>query len=203
MVYFEFKEHDGIIVKWNIELDVDKLKEIRKEAIENCSDIYHHEHKILITEEENKLANRYYRNKKVKVLEDDPEKCILTFDEYVYPRLIKLIDDLLDGDAHVVSEIISPVETNQNYYDESLKKLDEEISLIDNYNFDLKIRKLSQLRDLVAEAKANENKKNISKYYQLVRESLNLEFIDEIEYSEVYRVMNFFDMPCDEVIKTK
>ena len=199
MIYF--KKCGDYISKSYVTIDIDNLKNVREEVINNCSGIIHHEHVCNISEIENRLVGIDYKNLEKEKIDDVTYKII--YDEYKYPRLVELIDKLLSGDSSVISEIASPKETNQNYYDENIEKLNDEINTINNFSTDVKIRKLIELRKLIIEAEINRKRKNIAKYYEMVKTLITVHHIEDISLNTIEMVEKFFDISIDDVIKVK
>lgn len=200
MIYFK-KEKDGSISKWDVTYDEEKLKLIREEVIDKFSDVFYHEHYLTKEELEIIESNDIYKNIEKKQSSDN--KFFVTYEKYMYPRLVELIDSLLENDFSVLNEIETPIETKQNYYKDMIESLNEEIDTIDNYDVNRKIKKLEELREMIYESKKNKEKKDISKYYDMVNDTINIQLLRNLNVNDVVKFEEFFDINTEEVIKTK
>ncbi|MBQ1812663.1 MAG: hypothetical protein II119_01775 [Bacilli bacterium] len=201
MIYFE-KHRDGSISKWNITFDIDDLEIIKKQVMEKFHKVIHHEHDLDEDIAKARLESKKYHNfTMVKNL--NSETYHVTYDEYEYPRLVYLIEDLLCGDLSAISSIESPTETGQRKYNERIETLADEIDTIDNFDTDKKIRKLEELKVAIRESNINKSEKKLSKYYEMTQSVINRYLIAHLEPEEVENIESFFDMSIPEIVKAK
>ena len=95
---YYFKYNDTSIEKYIVNFNRDELLRLRNSVIVNCSELVHRE-----IDSENELrVNRKITNlKKYKV----GNKYHYSYDEYIYPRLVALIDMLLKHDDRAIDGI--------------------------------------------------------------------------------------------------
>ena len=123
--------------------------------------------------------------------------------EFSHPILIELIDKLLLNDFSVLQEIEAPKETGQNYYENLIISLDDEIDTIDNFDVDRKIKKLQELKEVLNKRNLNKNNNGLSRYYEMVQSIINMMLLDHMDEEEVEKLEDFFEMSVDKVIKDK
>jgi len=202
MYYFEGDKDK--ITKYKISFEEKELEKIKIEIINNCSTIIHREERTTFgmfgfgkSRFQDRLKYRNYREEKVGIKEyiDGPDEDIyhITYDEYIYPKLIELIDKLIKGDISVIEEIFNDDKIEKPIsYEEKIKKVSLELDKIDNLNIKEKRNKLNELEKVIKEAKLNENRKSIIYYYEEVKKIVIFNKEDEISLEEVERVRNFF-----------
>ncbi len=122
MYYFEVK--DNQVIKYVLELDEEKLKELRVEIIEKCSYITHHCHyasKDFEVREE--FRNVTWIKANVKEFDDTSveDHYSIDYDFYHFPLLVSLIDDILGYDIKAV-EKIKRLKSTPNKEEEFLKE---------------------------------------------------------------------------------
>jgi hypothetical protein len=114
-----FRKEEYFIVKYQVMIDEEKLKKLRWEIIDKCSLITHKCYKTTHRPNEFDYAHiRNYKEKKVGVIEYNdfysmPEdQYLVEYDYYEHPKLISLINLLLEGKVNVIDEIIKLQESN-------------------------------------------------------------------------------------------
>ena len=184
MIYFE-RCKDGSINKWDITYDEEDLRSIREEVIKNFSSIYSS------------------KKTSIKRSLNDGNDVTMLYYEFSHPKLIGLIDKLLLNDFSVLQEIEAPKETGQNYYEDLIISLDDEIDTIDNFDVDRKIKKLQELKEVLNKRNLNKNNNGLSRYYEMVQSIINMMLLDHMDEEEVEKLEDFFEMSVDKVIKDK
>ena len=198
MYFYEY--NNGRIDKFLVNIDEEKLENLRNEIINNCSEIIHRD--ITGIKGPNYfdyLKIRNYSEKRIGVKENsfyaDEIVYRFTYDEYIYPYLILLIEKLKQGETRVIGEIRNPdLSKEKTSYDQRIIELSKELDNIDNLNIIEKRNKLDELEKLIEIAKLNENQKSVYIYYLKVQQLIALELVDSINISEISKVINFFDL---------
>lgn len=200
MYYYADKKE--FVEKYLITFSKDELENLRIDVINNCSEIVHHEYDA--THGPNKydgLKIRNYSEKFIKIKESNdslqwPDQKIYhySYDEYKFPNLVSIIDELIKGNTFVLDEllndsIISKVET----IEERIKKASDELDNIDNLKIHEKKEKLNELQHLINLNELNKNQKSIIPYYDKLNKLLVLELVDTISKEELERVYQFFE----------
>jgi len=105
-------EDNDFYVKYSVEIDIDKINELRMKLIDDCSVVRHMCYKT--TMPPNKYDTEHIRNyseKMVRWIEYndlysmDEMEYLVEYDYYEEPELVRLIDSLLKKDASVINEI--------------------------------------------------------------------------------------------------
>jgi len=133
MYYFKIKEDS--IVKCQVNLDVEKLRQLRTEIIENCSQITHEKYettKLPIQTEHiknyhEKKLDKPYKTEKDRIIEMlfgivDIDTYLVEYDYYHYHKLVELIDRLLEGNTYVIKIIEDMRNTQLDEEDLTLKQ---------------------------------------------------------------------------------
>ena len=192
------------IFKYEVIVDKEKLEKLKYEVIEKCSIMEHKDY------ESTRLPTMYgildylkyrnYKDIKVGTVEYNdfysmPETLYrITYDLYHFPYLLELIEKLLNDDRTIIEEIFTINRKKELVsLDIRIKKLNGIIEKIDNINADKKIELLKELSDLLKQKELNKNQENIDKYYIKVRKLITFKKIDILNYSELKRVLDFYD----------
>lgn len=218
-MYF-YNVEGTMIVKYEVQLDYRKLKELKKQIIDNCSLI---EHK----KEESTTAIIYfnsgyiknYKSEKTNKKDFKTKRNIysVSYDVYEPPYLVYLINELLKENTSVITEILNyeeifDVEESKikNKYDELLKKIynpdyvkiyknpvpeQEDKSRIDS------LRELEKLlTDYQKEKEENNKKTNIEKYRMDVLNCIFLKEIQKLPIEYLSFVQNFFSESTEKTL---
>ena len=145
---YYFKYDDYIVYKYLVKFNRNEMITLRNSIINNCSELVHREI----------ICNTVIKsNKKIKNLKQNKvgEIYHYSYDEYVYPRLVSLIDLLLKNDdtaieaiidkSTIMSDIKGLVDGQKkiklmDYYDRLSNMLSFE--LMDIINFEVKKKRL-------------------------------------------------------------
>ncbi len=197
MIYYELD--DKVINKYEITYDINRINEIKKEIINNCSKIEHVE-----IEREYSFNDNYFENKLVKNHTSEP----IGFNEYydgtrsVYlhrfdlltpPNLVELIDRLLSDDKSAVNEIYFYQEEKVSF-DKEIDAKNKEIDSINNSDVDKKINKLKELKELLELKYINRDQKSTKEYYIKLLDYIHVTFISSINISDNNIISDFFNM---------
>lgn len=195
---FIFEIDGDNVNKYLVKYDKDKIKLLREEVIEKCSEIVYYEIDSVRRFGILECPTMYnYHCEKVGVHEyvDGPDEYIYhqTWNELKYPYLIMIIDDFISGNLGVLEEIYNPDFSKDNIsFKERInicsKELDEIVNL-DIYN---KERKLEELKDLLKLAELNKNQVPANGYYDKLRELIQFEFVSSIGRNDLEKVGEFF-----------
>lgn len=201
-----FKYGDTNIYKYRVIFDKEEIEKLKLEIINKCSRIVHNEyigHRFFSKVDNLKIRNLIRKKVGVQEFIDGPDEDIYRFsyDEYIYPSLVGLIDKLLAGDATVIDTIFDPGKISEHIsFKSSIERVSAELDQIDNLDIDKKRKKLDELQKLVDCEKLNRNQKPVSEYYQKLQSLITLEFVESISTEEVSKVNSFFS---SSKVKTK
>ena len=195
MIYF--KQNNNLIEKYYVTFDKVQLEELKNRIIYNCSFIEHKEN----TSEwgagyKDFNLVRNLKSKKVgehEYWEETRSIYKYTYDEYIPPRLVRLIDILLSGHSSSLTEIFNYDFSNDVSIDERIKKETEKFSLIDINDVYTKQEQLKKIDNLLKSKELNKDQENIKPYYDELISLIDLRLIDTISINEINRFESFFE----------
>jgi len=196
-----FVKKGNIIEKTNVIYDSEQLEKIRLEIVNNCSEIEHCEYDDVVgPNRSDSLRIRNYSAERIgkRELNDfyatDLDLYHYSYDRYNYPRLVSLIDRLLNGDAQAIFLISNPSLNNElPTVSERIKQSSQDLDAIDDSNINEKKKKIAELEKLLKLEKYNKNQQPVIDYYARVRNLITLEFVDLITMDEILRYTSFFN----------
>ena len=109
-----------------------------------------------------------------------------SFDEYIFPHIISLIDKLLKGNLDVLHEILNYNEILVDSKKELEKKINEMNENIDKIN-------PNELKDLIEEYQNIKPAKSVKPYLVELYSKFKLILVDEITMEDINKVYNFVD----------
>ena len=195
-----FRKNKDVIEKYNIVFDQQKLEELKKEIINNCSIIEHFRFESDYQpyfDNFNYIIN-YQCIPTDKYKEYDVEcrniNCY-TYDELKPPYLVELIEHLKDGSVSYLKEIIDYDITDKNEIDVEIDKTKEElIKSINEEKSEYEREQLNKkLEKLLVMKKLNQNRAPIAPYHKRLLELIKFELIDVITIDEITRVSEFLE----------
>ena len=197
MIYYELD--DKVINKYEITYDINRLNEIKKEIINNCSKIEHVE-----IEREYSFNDNYFENKLVKnhtsesigfkeYYDGTRSVYLHRFDLLTPPNLVELIDRLLSDDKSVINEIYS-YQDEKVSFDKEIDEKNKEIDNINNSEVDKKIEKLKELKKLLALKYINRKQKSTKEYYIKLLDYIYVTFISSVNINDSNIINDFFNM---------
>lgn len=199
MYYFIDKKET--IEKYSVSFSKEELEKLKIEVINNCSEIEHHEYEGTHGPNEfDYLRIRNYKERFVRIQESrdslqwpDQRVYHYSYDEYKFPELVSVIDELLNGNVLTLDTIFNTnSEAKNETIDERIRKSSEELDAIDNLKIAKKREKLDELQKLIELKKLNKKQKSVVLYYARLRELITLDLVDTITKEEIERVNQFF-----------
>ena len=191
-----FVKEEDYVIKYVVKVNVKELTDMRKEIIDKCSIITHHEiEKYMdeISKWKREIKNKkslemrnYYEYSSGKYGRINNSKNFrkivsISYDEYSYPYLISIVDGLLKSNETKLYELL---ELNFDYeyptIDEELKILEEKLKN-NNDNKDI----LVKYRTLLDKKKLNQNQLPVDDYYYKVIDLLKVEFSSSKKMSDI------------------
>ena len=186
------------INKYLVKFNVDELKKLRKEIIDNCSNIVHVGYRVVdeFDDFDTEHIRRYvsyrlggmtYKN----FYYGGSAGAYVEYDYYEYSKLVLILDNLLNGNMSCLDDLFNftsiyglkleelktRIESTRLVDDEENEKLG---ALLDSYVFDIK--------------KDKSNLEKIEKIYvDKVKESINLNLVDSISVEMFDCVRGFFE----------
>ena len=180
---------DCYVLDSNLNFSRDELLNLKKEIIERCSVIIHHDYESTCgpdTRDNLKIRNFVKFCVSKTSLKDESKVYRYIYEEYRFPYLIYLIDHLLIGDYFVISELINiDYEKEIISYDEVVRKVSHELDSISNYDIREKRLKLDELEKCLEQLKYNKRQVSVIPYYQRVLDIIGVKKNDILESDEV------------------
>lgn len=214
MYYYNIENEN--IIKYEINIDKEKLEKLRREIIEKCSEIKHIEEVTNYTP--NKYDYEHIRNYSEKFLrrvyKDDfygtvYDEYSVKYDYYEHPVLIDYIDRLLIGDTSIISRIINPqierIDEEKNIIDEQQKIIE---LLNNNKNSDitkqLKLLKENQekLKEYKIKKELNKNQVSVKTFYSKVLSCISFKEISKISLQDLLNIQEFLSNVNDSTLDT-
>lgn len=203
-----------IIIKYKVDLNITRLKKIKQDIIDNCSEI---NNKSYETTNPPLFNHKYIKNyKKEKTNKKDFETksdiYLVSYDFYNPPYLVTLIDELLLGNTIVINEIKKYKENFcidnsniQEQYKELLSKIydKEDIKIYGAIQDESeKERRKVLLKDMESLLTKYQNQKKplIDEYRLQVLECINLKVLKSIPLDNLLEVQNFFSDSTEQTL---
>ncbi len=155
----------------------DELLKIRREVIERCSEIIHHDYEATNGPNiRDPFKIRNYIHFPVSGSSKIEGKTYrFVYEEYRYPYLVKLIDRLLNNDKRVFYELEN-IDFSKELvsFEEKIDRVSKELDSIPNKNIRDKREKLNELEYLLMQSEYNRRQVSVIPYYQMVIDLLNM-----------------------------
>ena len=210
MYYYDIEDFE--IVKYEVELNIEKLNLLKIQIVNECSEIVHKSYETVNPSSHfnQSYIKNYLAQKTEKKDENNNDIYLISYDLYNVPYLVTLIDSLLNGNTSVINEI-------QNYKEcfsiENSEICDTYNTLLNELNSveDIKIygvqenmedkskRKdlLKQMEELLtkyqSERKVSYDAKKIEKYRERVLNCIDFKLVKRISLKKFIEVINFFE----------
>lgn len=220
---YYYKVEEDIVKKFEIEFNLEEMKKLRSEIIEKCSYITHESKEKTMCNCSNFTDIREYMgNEHIKLLKYEKVGSYTIEDfygdfvyneykiEYLYytfPKLVDLIDKLIEGDTKVISEIFNPsFDEPISKQDIILKEQQEVIEILNKRNNgDIKkeLEKLNEIEQKLEECKKeqelNKNRIPVNEYYLKAQSLIILKNICTIKQQDLLNIFEFFEEDVDKV----
>ena len=202
---FYIEETDNELVKYEVELDIEKLSSLKVEIIDNCSKISHHcyesDYRLTYNFFQNHDIRNYHfteKRKKKDYFEELRNIYKIEYDEYEHPLIVGYIDSLLKGETSVISSLKSyssftnPLEKARISENEAkstlIKYLNKPLEEIKVESLTQSIHTLSRLKEDII---INQNQKSVAVYYDDVMKCITLTEVDRIDKDAIRKVEEF------------
>ena len=196
MKYYNLK--DDVIEKYNVTFDIKEIEKIKNEIINNCSDI---EHKKYFSDycpsfSKNDIIRNYKERRTGEIKEYFEETRFIyeySYDRYVPPYLVNLLNDLLKGE-NVLEDVLTYKVPDKLSIDVKIEEKEKELKDTDDKNTKVKIEKLKEYENLLELKKLNENQKPLSMYYDKLVSLFKFELEDILNIEELKKVESFMEV---------
>lgn len=212
---------DPYIEKYKVELKKERLEELKREIILNCSEKKHYKHKTTTIYREcydERIIN--YTSKKIGIkegrgYEPDLEEYLVEYDELVYPIEAILIERILDDDNTALEELLDIISnpkrvSKENKYQNKLletkEKRNDICDLVREGKLELSygVLVLNQLDETINSLEdhieRNKDRRPVFDFYQSLRESFIFHNVDMLLLKDFDRTLSFFDYTDDKSV---
>lgn len=209
-----------MIIKYEVKLNYKKLKELKKEIIDNCSLIKHQiEETINPIIVFNSIYMRNYKSIKTNKKDFKTKKSIylVTYDLYNPPYLVELINELLKENFSIITEILNYKENfsievfeikdrynkllNELYDPDYVKIYKSQVQEDDSKNRLNLLRELEKLlSNYQIEKEEHSKKTDIEKYRLKVLDCIKLKEIQKLPIEYLSFVQDFFNESNEKTI---
>lgn len=195
MYYIE--QEGNYLVKYDIYIEIEKIIELKREIIEECSEIEHYSYdSVFVLHYKDDLYIRNFQQSYIGATFNDlRDKYHFEYDKYEEPELVKIIDSLLGNNGTVISKLKKPVQpkTKKHQKENELKQEINDILSIDINELD--ITKIDELKEEIQKyqeyVKLNANRKSELEYYPKVLECIKLTEINRIDKNILMEAESF------------
>jgi len=205
-----------MIIKYKVDLNVTKLKKLKQEMINNCSQITNKTYETIETLlfDSQYVKNYKRENTNKKDFDTNKDIFLVSYDLYNPPYLVILIDQLLLGNTIVINKIkkyneIYCVDNSfiQEQYQNLLSSIygEEDIKIYGEHPDETKKERKKQLlkeMEKLLNMYETQNKNNdlIEGYRLQVLECINLNVIKTISLNMLFDIQDFFNDYTEQTI---
>lgn len=168
-----YKYEDGKLNVFETKIDCYELRNVREKILENCSIVMKCQGVFL------EFYYNYFKNRRhfCKQRFDHTEGCNwydrrehykYTYDEYYFPEIVDVINDILNGNEERINDLFSTEDIKYNVYEYRNKIMENIVNLINDYkitNNRENIEEASLALENICCSKFNEKNKSIKEYY--------------------------------------
>lgn len=191
MIYYHLE--DDYIKEYNITVNKTKLKKLRQEVIENCSEIRHNIIETTRKPDENEhIYNLTYEiiGKKYNDYANREKPLYLVeYDWYIYPNLVTIIDKLLYDNLDVLEDLYK-VTIEIDKEEEQLKEL---YTILENAQKEYDYKLAGKTTGKIIAFKKNQEQNIIKHYYKEVENCLTYKLEKKLSINTLMKVESFFE----------
>lgn len=196
MLYF--KKNGDLIEKYQVSFDGKEIERLKIEIINNCSFIKHKEYKSdyspRFTDESliRNLQSTYVGEK--EYFEETRDVYLYSYDEYIPPYLVELINRLLEHDSKAIDEIFNYDISTKTSIDDRINSVNQELIKTNPEDITQKKAKLKELEDLLKAKELNKGQQSIDLYYNQLMGLIKFDLVDSLSISELSRIESFLEI---------
>ena len=165
---YYYHENEWYIIRDEINIDKYELKKLRNEVINNCSLIVHTEYNADYAPTIDQSLVRNYKENfvcKKEYFEETRDVIHYSYDELIPPKLVTLIDRLLNDDSTAVHDIRNYDYNSEKTIDKMIEEKNKELENTDEKMYNKRIMILQELKKLVHDKELNKNQQSTEEYY--------------------------------------
>lgn len=219
MIYYQLigAVRDPYIEKNKVELKKERLEELKREIILNCSEKKHYKYKTTngFVSCDNRITN--FHTSKIRTSEENNglEEYLVEYDEIIYPYEVKLIEKVLKEDNTALEELLDIISnpkrvSKENKYQNKLLETKEKRNAICDLVREGKLELsygvlvLNQLDETINSLEdhieRNKDRRPVFDFYQSLRESFIFHNADMLSLRDFDRTLSFFDYTDDKSV---
>ena len=165
---YYYHENEWYIIRDEINIDKYELKKLRNEVINNCSLIVHTEHSSDYAPTIDQSLVRNYKENfvcKKEYFEETRDVIHYSYDKLIPPKLVTLIDRLLNDDPTAVHDIRNYDYKSETTIDKMIEEKNKELENTDKKMSNKRIMILQELKKLAHDKELNKNQQSTEEYY--------------------------------------
>ena len=196
MIYYIVGER--FITKYDVSFDEEVLLDIRQSLIDNCSFVTR-ETTMSNLDEEKFLkfsSDEYSEIYDLNKIEQDDDSSINKYTYIIkkYPKLVKIIDGILNKDCNSLYELFNTYEVECPLnYQEMINEIVSDIKHNNYEDINEANSKIDYARKCIELKELNKNIQSTYYYYHLLKNSISFLAIDNINLVSVYHYNSFFE----------
>ena len=203
-----YKYEDGKLNVFEMKIDCYELRNVRERILENCSIVMKCEGVFL------EFYYNYFKNRRhfCKQRFDHTEGCNwydrreyykYTYDEYYFPEIVDVINDILNGNEERINDLFSTEDIKYNVYEYRNKIMENIVNLINDYkitNNRESIEEASLALENICCSEFNERNKSIKEYYPELIDCFSFIKIVSIDDLELKKISEYLGNNWQEKI---
>lgn len=196
MIYI--KNNGESLEKYTVTLDTESIKELKERIIKDCSLIIH---KAFHSDH----VPTFSRNSIIKNLKlvGPQNNYLYSYDEYIPPLLVSLINRLLDNDETVIQELVDYSPLNESSLDRNINSVNKQLAELSEDDYIKKNLLLIKLERLLKLKKKNINQKSTKEYYEELQNYISLDLVSTLSLDDLLRVESFYKTAINNPKKTR
>ena len=196
MIYI--KNNGERLEKYTVTLDTKSIKELKERIIKDCSLIIH---KVFHSNHVPTFSRNFFiKNFKLVGPQNNYR---YTYDEYIPPLLVSLINRLLDNDETVIQELVDYSPLNESSLDKSINSVNKQLTELSEDDYIKKNLLLIKLERLLKLKKRNINQKSTKEYYEELQNYISLDLVSTLSLDDLLRVESFYETSINNSKKTR
>lgn len=194
---YYFYENEVYIFRQEINVDKVEIEQLKKQIIKNCSRITHMEYDTDYAPRLNNSLVRYYKETFVgykDYFEESRRVMHYSYDLFIPPKLVKLIDRLLNDDASVIAEINNYDYKSEITIDDIINAKNDELEITNKNSYSEKIKILKDLEKLAYDKELNKNQQSTEEFYHKLLSMIIMKNPIMYRKKDLREFMYFFDV---------
>lgn len=195
---------DEYLNEYSVQVDFEKLQQIGKDILENCSVIKHCFEYIDIDKQSRVAKGNYHEKTKNTCIKNakiwSPGE--YSYDEYMYPDIINIISEILNYNFDDLSDLFNTIDVDPNSYNKFIIEIQELLSSYMQTNDEEILKEARNLIDNYHHGRIEQPKKSIKEYYNSIQECFDLQKINSYREQDLSNLkQQFGDSWYEKIIR--